>query len=173
MRSRSTDDLITTRRAVLARMKSQSIVPKHQILDNKISQAYKEEIFLTDMTYQLVPPNNHRRNIAEKAIQNWKDHFVSVLSVTAATFLRHLWFQVIPQVERQLLLLRQSNMFPKISAYSHVYRAHDYNAAPFVPSVWNLLSTTSPTGARPSLSTAARATSSAPPLNTTAHGSSG
>ena len=24
-------------------------------------------------------------------------------------------------------------MFPKISAYAHVYGAHNYNAAPFVP----------------------------------------
>ena len=87
----------------------------------------------TNMTCQLVPPDNHRRNIAERAIQTWKDHFISVLSGTAATFPRHLWCQVIPQAERQLLLLRQSNVFPKISAYAHVYGAHEYNAAPFVP----------------------------------------
>ena len=45
-------------------MKLQGIVPLHQILDNEISQAYKDEIRETGMTYQLVPPENHRRNIA-------------------------------------------------------------------------------------------------------------
>ena len=62
-----------------------------------------------------------------------KTHFIGVLRGTAATSPRHLWCQAILQAERQLLLLRQSNVFPKISAYAHVYGAHDCNAAPFVP----------------------------------------
>ena len=85
------------------------------------------------MTFQRVPPDNHRRNIAEKVIQTWKDHFVGFLSGTARDFPLHLWCQALPQMERQLLLLRQSNVDPKISAYAHVYGQHDYNATPFVP----------------------------------------
>ena len=84
------------------------------------------------MTYQLVPQGDHRHNVAEKAIQTWKDHFVGVLSGTADTFLLHLWCQAIPQMERQLLLLWQSNSNPKISAYAQVYGQNDYDAAPFV-----------------------------------------
>ena len=99
MRIRSTDELVTARRAVLAHIKAQGIVPKHHILDNDISQAYKEEIVLTDMNYQLVTPDDHRCNITEKAIQTWKDHLVGVLSGTATTFPLHLWCQVIPQAE--------------------------------------------------------------------------
>ena len=44
-----------------------------------------------------------------------------------------MWCQTIPQVERQLLLLRQSDVNPKISAYAHVYGPHNYDATPFVP----------------------------------------
>ena len=51
VRSRSTNNLITARCAVLTCMKAQGIVPQHQILDNEISKAYKEEITLTNMTY--------------------------------------------------------------------------------------------------------------------------
>ena len=58
------------------------------------------------MTNQLVPPDNHRRRIAEKAIQFWRDHFIAVLSGIAKNFMLHLWCQFIPQVERQLLMLR-------------------------------------------------------------------
>ena len=114
-------------------MKLQGITPKHQVLDNKISDAYCTEICDTNMTFQLVPPDDHRRNLAERAIQTWKDHFVGVLSGTASTFQLHLWCQIIHQAERQLLLLQQSRVNPKISAYDHVYGAHDYNSAPFVP----------------------------------------
>eukprot|EP00804_Cyclotella_cryptica_P008108 CCRYP_004594-RA/>CCRYP_004594-RA protein AED:0.30 eAED:0.28 QI:0/0/0/1/0/0.5/2/0/866 len=45
----------------------------------------------------------------------------------------HLWCQLIPQMERQLNLLRQSNNNPKISSYAHLYGHHDYNSQPFVP----------------------------------------
>ena len=114
-------------------MKAQGIVLKHQVLDNEIYQAYKDKIAATGMTYQLVPPNNHRRNIAEEAIQTWKYHFIGVLSGAAANFPLNLWCQAIPQAKRQLLMLRQSNMFPKISAHVHVYGARNYNTAPFFP----------------------------------------
>eukprot|EP00804_Cyclotella_cryptica_P007766 CCRYP_001371-RA/>CCRYP_001371-RA protein AED:0.39 eAED:0.39 QI:0/0/0/1/1/1/2/0/283 len=68
------------------RMKACNITPQHQVLDNEISAAYREAITTSAMTYQLVPPDDHRRNIAEKAIQTWKDHFVSALSGTADNF---------------------------------------------------------------------------------------
>ena len=47
-------------------MKLCGIVKKRQILDNKASSLYKQEIRDMNMTYQLVPPDDHRRNIAEK-----------------------------------------------------------------------------------------------------------
>ena len=80
MKNRTEGEMILARRRKLARMKLQNIIPKHQVLDNKISDAYRTEICDTNMIFQLVPPENHRRNLAERAIQTWKDHFVGVLS---------------------------------------------------------------------------------------------
>ena len=48
------------------------------------------------MSYQLVPPDDLRRNITERAIQTWKKMFFGVLSGAAATFPLHLWCQAIP-----------------------------------------------------------------------------
>jgi hypothetical protein len=48
------------------------------ILDNECSAEFKEQIKLNNMKYQLVPPHNHRQNIAEKAIQVFKAHFISI-----------------------------------------------------------------------------------------------
>ncbi len=46
----------------------------------------------------------------------------------------HLWCQLLPQVECQLLLLRQLRVNPGMLAYAHVYQGqHDYNRHPFVP----------------------------------------
>ena len=112
---------------------SRRCTTKTTVLDNKASEAYKTAIKESGMTYQLVPPDEHWRNIAEKAMQTWKDHFVSVLSGTANNFPLHLWCQLIPQMERQLNLLQQLNANPKVSAYAHIYGPHNYNMTPFVP----------------------------------------
>ena len=61
------------------------------ILDNEISQTCKAEIRESGMYYQLVTPDDNLRNIADKAIKNWKNHFVGVLSESAVTFPLHLW----------------------------------------------------------------------------------
>jgi hypothetical protein len=45
----------------------------------------------------------------------------------------HLWCQLLPQIKRQLLLLRQSRLHPNLSAYANVYEQHDYNKHPFIP----------------------------------------
>jgi hypothetical protein len=114
-------------------MQKVGIVPKHQVLDNQASVSYKKAIGDSDMTYELVPPDNHQCNMAEKAVQTFKDHFVGVLSGCTPTFLLHLWCQLLPQVEWQLLLLQQSQPYPNLSTYAHVYGHHDYNKHPFVP----------------------------------------
>jgi hypothetical protein len=85
------------------------------------------------MTYELVPPKEHQHNMAEKATQTFKDHFVGVISGCAPSMPIHLWCQLLPQVEQQLLLLRQSRAHPNLSAYAHVYKQHDFNRHPFVP----------------------------------------
>ena len=85
------------------------------------------------MTFQLSLPDEHCRNITEKYIQTWKYHFIGFMSSTATTFPLHLWCQAIPQSERQLILLQKSNVNPAISAYTHLYGPHYYNAEPFLP----------------------------------------
>ena len=97
--------LILGRAQALESMRKAGIVPKHQVLDNQALAAYKKAIGNSDMTYELVPPDNHHCNMAEKAIQTFKDHFVGILSDCAPTFPLHLWCQLLPQVERQLLPL--------------------------------------------------------------------
>ena len=47
-----------------------------QILDNEVSADLKKTIVKDwGASYQLVPPNVHRRNVAERAIRTFKAHF--------------------------------------------------------------------------------------------------
>ena len=61
------------------RLKEKSIQLKLHLTDNECSEELKEVTKKNSMKYQLVPPHDHRRNIVEKAIQVFKDHFVLVL----------------------------------------------------------------------------------------------
>ncbi len=62
----------------LKRMRQQGIVPKHQFLDNRCHGLLKQAIKATQlsdgsiskMTYELVPPEEHQRNMAKKVYSN-------------------------------------------------------------------------------------------------------
>jgi hypothetical protein len=120
MRNQSGGELILSLARALAQMRRRGLIPKHQILDNQASAEYKAAIEAFGMTYELVPPEEHQRNMAKKAIQTFKDHFVRVLSGCAPSMPIHLWcqLQLLPQVEQQLLLLRQSRRIP---TYPHTH----------------------------------------------------
>ena len=86
MKNCTEGEMILARARALTCTAACGIQPKRQVLDNEASATYKHAIKESGMDYQLVPPDDHRRNLAEKAIQTWKDHFISALSGTADDF---------------------------------------------------------------------------------------
>ena len=76
------------------------------------------------MTYELVPPGQHRRNQAEMGIQTFKSHDKFPLS---------LWCHLLEPTELTLNLLRQSQVTPNVSAFVHIHDNHDYVRKPFAP----------------------------------------
>ena len=90
MKNRTEGEMVLAIQRALKRMHAVGIIPKRQVLDNETSMTYRQEIMETGMTYQLVPPDDHRWNIAEKTIQTWKYHFISNCSGVSAPFPMHL-----------------------------------------------------------------------------------
>ncbi len=77
-----------------------------QILDSKASSACKEAItFKWNATFQLVPPDIHRRNQAERIICMFKDHFLAILAGVNVAFSPYFWHLLLPQAELTLNLL--------------------------------------------------------------------
>jgi hypothetical protein len=83
--------------------------------------------------FELVPPGNHRRNHAERAIQTFKAHFITILAGVDDKFPLSLWCHLLKPTELTLNLLRQSKVAPKISAFAHVHGNHDYMKKPVAP----------------------------------------
>jgi hypothetical protein len=61
------------------------------ITDNDAAQPLIDFFKAQSMDYQLVPPNNHRANAAERAIRTFKNHFIAILSSTNPDVRLHLW----------------------------------------------------------------------------------
>ena len=118
MQDRTSGEMIRAYQALLKRLKLCGIKLKKHVLDNKISNEYKEAIRENGMEYELVPKGQHRRNIAEKAIQTWKFHAISVFSGMDSKCPLFLWNQMLRQIDMQVNMLRQSNTTPKVSAYA-------------------------------------------------------
>jgi hypothetical protein len=84
------------------------------------------------MTYQLVPPHDHGQNLAEKPIQTFKAHFISILCGIDKDFPLHLWDRLLPQAKHTLNMLHTAKVAPNISAYAYLWDQHGYNSNPFV-----------------------------------------
>ena len=105
-----------------------------QILDNEASAEYKK--LITEKwgaKFQLVPPNMHRRNAAERAIRTFKAHFLAILAGVAPDFPRYLWDLLIPQAQMTLNFLRQATLNPKISAHEFFSGPFNFDVTPLGP----------------------------------------
>jgi hypothetical protein len=125
--------MVKTYRRIMGRLALAGVKPKKHILDNEISLEFKKAIVEQEVDYELVPKGQHRRNIAEKAIQTWKSHAIGALSGIGERCPLYLWDTMLPHLDRQVNMLRMSNVAPKVSAYAHLYGPHDFNRHPWAP----------------------------------------
>ena len=105
-----------------------------QILNNEASTKLKH--LITEelgITYQLVPPDIHRHNDAERAIRTFKAHFLSFLAGITPDFPKFLWDHPLPLTKTTLNFLRQSNLNPTKSAWEFFNAPFDYAATPIGP----------------------------------------
>ena len=133
MRNRSAGEQCRAYQVLLDRLHKCKIYPKKHILDNEISNEFRAVIELNKMEHELVPPHDHRRNIAEKGIQTFKDHLIAIVCGTDKDFPLYLWADILPQAEHTLNLLRPSRRLPSVSAYAYLYGQHNYDKLPFAP----------------------------------------
>ena len=84
------------------------------------------------LEFELVSPDNHRTNYAERAIQTFKAHFIAILSGTDPSFPPDCWDLLIEQAVITLNHLRQSRQQPQLSAYAQVHGPFDFNKTPLL-----------------------------------------
>ncbi|KAL7523320.1 hypothetical protein ACHAXR_000123, partial [Thalassiosira sp. AJA248-18] len=106
---------------------------KLNVTDNEASKAVQNYIKSKNVDWQLVEPDNHRVNAAERAIQTFKNHFLAGLATVDKTFPLQLWCYLLIQAEMTLNMLRTSRCDPSKSAYEVLEGKFDYNKTPLAP----------------------------------------
>ena len=105
-----------------------------QVMDNETSNDLK--VFLSSAVgdVEYAPPNNHRRNKAERAIRDWKSHFISTLATCHPSFPADMFDALIPQAELTLNHMRHWTPNPKVCAWVGLHqREYDFDAHPIAP----------------------------------------
>ena len=106
---------------------------KTEVLDNVISDVLKKVFQELGIKWEFVPPNNHRRNKAERCMRTAKNHIIATIASCDKSFPREAIPHLIPQAEISLNLLRKSNIDPTKSAYEMVHGPYDFNKMPLAP----------------------------------------
>ena len=78
-------------------------------------------------------PHIHCNNLAERAIQTWKEHFLAGVASVHPEFPMSEWDRLIKQCNITLDLLRASRIHPHFSAYASVFGQFDFARTPMAP----------------------------------------
>jgi hypothetical protein len=108
MKSKTGPAIIAAYKRVHQNLFAAGLRPRLQRLENECSQQLKTFMNEQVIDFQLVSPDNHRRNAAERAIRTFKNHFIAGLCSTEKNFPMHLWDRLLPQAILTLNLLRGS-----------------------------------------------------------------
>ena len=133
MKTRTGAEHLAAYKRVHTTLTSRGLKPQLQRLDNEASTALQQFMQDEGVDYQLVPPNLHRRNAAERAIRTFKNHFIAGLCSTDPNFPLPLWDKLLPQALITLNLLRGSRINPRLSAQAQIHGNFDFNRTPLGP----------------------------------------
>ena len=79
--------------SVFNELKEKGYTPTFNVTDNQATKPIKKFLKTENCEWQFVEPSNHRANAAERAIQTYKNHFISGVSSTDADWPIQLWHQ--------------------------------------------------------------------------------
>ena len=95
MKTRSDACMVGAHQEIYEYLEAVDQKPTLNVTDNEASKAVQNYIKSKDVDWQLVEPDNHRVNAAERAIQTFKNYFLAGLATVDKTFPLKLWYYLL------------------------------------------------------------------------------
>ena len=129
----TTPELVRTQTRLIQYLIDRGVKTSTIRIDNDCPEALKLFFKANSVNFQLCPPNDHRTNQVEKAIDTRKFHFLAGHSGVDPNVPLHLWCRLLPQATQTLNILRRSWINPRLSAETQLNGAFDYKRTPMAP----------------------------------------
>ena len=133
IKNRESESIIDAWKKCHSRLTGTGHITTRYVLDNECSTQFKDILKSNDIEIELVPPHQHRRNAAERAIRTFKNHVLAGLATCDPNFPLREWDRLTSQAELTLNLLRNSRINPNLSAWAYLFGNHDFNKVPLAP----------------------------------------
>ena len=102
-------------------------------MDNEKSKYVEDFIASQNTQQQYTPPNSHRTNPAERALQTYKSCVKSTMASLPSTFLIAYWCRLLPQIYFSVNIVRKCRQNPLLSAGAAMEGEFHFNATPIAP----------------------------------------
>ncbi len=102
-------------------------------LDNETSKDVKAFVATEQTRIQYTPPDIHRTNPAERAIQTLKNDFLAGMAGLPNSFPIANWCHLTIQFDATLNMLRPCHQNPLLSAHEALEGSFSFNATPMAP----------------------------------------
>ena len=133
LKTRQSQEITTAWKSLHSKLTTHGHEITKYVLDNECSADLKLAMVKANLSFELAPPQMHRRNAAERAIRTFKNHFLAGLATCSPTFPITEWDRLLEQALLTLNLLRTSRINPNLSAHAYLFGNHNFNKVPLVP----------------------------------------
>ena len=133
MKLRTTSEISRAYKFLHTRLSARGLKQKFKRLDNEALEKLQQFTTLSDVDFQQVLPHVHRSNPTERAIRIFKNHFIAGLCGVDSSVPIHSWCRLLPQAEVILNRMRPSRLNYRLSAYTQLEGAFNYNKTPIAP----------------------------------------
>ena len=130
LKNRTASEITKTWKIINNKCAQAGMQPNTYVLDNEISNELRQAFYKQQVTHKLVPPHIHRRNLAERAIQTFKHHFIAGLASADPKFPVAEWDRLLPQAILTLNLLQRARINENLSAHAYLFGEFNFQATP-------------------------------------------
>ena len=133
LKIRRKEELLQAYQEVYSFCEIRGFKSKLHTMDNETSKYVEDFIASQNTQQQHTPPELHRTNPAERALQTYKSCVKSTMASLPPTFPITYWCRLLPQIYFRVNIVRKCRQNPLLSAWAAMEGEFHFDATPIAP----------------------------------------